>query len=551
MPVEKGNPIMQLDKIRLEEKNLFYQTYVNTPNKLSSFFDYGVTDEEFKRRVYDLKNREYNRDELADRIMTFMGEASSNVKVQQSLEKLKSPESVVVVGGQQAGVLTGPMYTLHKIISIILLAEQQEEKLGVPVVPVFWIAGEDHDILEVNHIYVEKDKKLKKLQLPTEALSKKMVSDEVISSDDFEKLLKDLVKSLGETKHTKELIHFLRTSYEENTTYTYWFSTIINTWFAEYGLLLMDAADTKVREVEVPFFHRLIDKTSDITSAVLRQQETLRSNGFNVTLEMNEDAANLFLYENQERELLSFKREEGVFTSNEKRYTKEELRQVAEVTPSKLSNNVVTRPLMQEYLLPTLAFVAGPGEVAYWGELQTAFHEVGFTMPPVVPRLHISWVDRRMEQSVRDLDLTIEEAISGEVSSKREQAFRALQDEGLLLQIENMKEVFAKEFASIEERIESKHKSLVPIMQKNKEYHYRQLDFLVNKSVKQVERDYSELLEKYDRLERMLHPFGGYQERIWNVTYFLNKYGVSIIPKLMEQPFEFNGDHYLLFMSGE
>ncbi|QPC46249.1 bacillithiol biosynthesis cysteine-adding enzyme BshC [Mangrovibacillus cuniculi] len=467
------------------------------------------------------------------------------------MEKLKKPDSVVVVGGQQAGILTGPMYTLHKIISIIVLARQQEEKLGIPVVPVFWIAGEDHDILEVNHLFVEKDKKLKKLQIAPNTLSKKMVSDEIISQDDFEKVLRDLVESLGETQHTKELVKFLRSSFKENNTYTEWFSTLINTWFADYGLLLIDAADSSIRALEVPFFHRLIDKSSEITNAVLDQQETLCASGYQKTLEIKEDATNLFLYEDQERELLSFDKDKAAFASSSKIYTKEELRQLVEIAPSKLSNNVVTRPLMQEFLLPTLAFIAGPGEVSYWGELQTAFHEVGFTMPPVVPRLHISWVDRRMEQSLRDLEMPIEQAISGEVSVKREKAFKALQDQELLHQIDHMKEMFDKEFAAIEERIQSKHTSLVPIMKKNKEYHYRQLDFLINKSVKQVERDHAELLERYNRLERMLHPFEGYQERIWNITYFLNKYGFSIIPKLMDQPFEFKGDHYLLLMSGE
>ena len=92
-------------------------------------------------------------------------------KSNQHLEELQD-NGVVVIGGQQAGILTGPMYSIHKAISVITLAKQQREKLGVPVIPVFWIAGEDHDIDEINHVYIERSRKLQKFVYPAKIENK-------------------------------------------------------------------------------------------------------------------------------------------------------------------------------------------------------------------------------------------------------------------------------------------------------------------------------------------------------------------------------------------
>ena len=96
------------------------------------------------------------RKELAECIEKYMERIPSSKEVKASLEKLKQENSAVIIGGQQAGILTGPLYSIHKVISIIALARQKEKELNIPIVPVFWIAGEDHDFQEVNHIYLEK-----------------------------------------------------------------------------------------------------------------------------------------------------------------------------------------------------------------------------------------------------------------------------------------------------------------------------------------------------------------------------------------------------------
>lgn len=123
-------------------------------------------------------------------------------KSRKHIEELKD-NGVVVIGGQQAGILTGPMYSIHKAISVIVLAKRQREIQGIPIIPVFWIAGEDHDIDEINHVYIEKSRKLQKLVFPERSKLKKIASETTFTKETMLAYLEEIFKSLPETSHTK------------------------------------------------------------------------------------------------------------------------------------------------------------------------------------------------------------------------------------------------------------------------------------------------------------------------------------------------------------
>ncbi len=143
---------MEMLNLSLPATNRFASSYLQQSADIQPFFHYRFNNlDEDQRRLAELKNRNFPRVEVANHIENYMKRFPSSAAVKHSIAKLKQNNSVVVIGGQQAGILTGPLYSIHKVISIIKLAEQKEKELDVPVVPVFWIAGEDHDFQEVNH----------------------------------------------------------------------------------------------------------------------------------------------------------------------------------------------------------------------------------------------------------------------------------------------------------------------------------------------------------------------------------------------------------------
>ncbi len=165
--------------------------------------------------------------------------------------------------------------------------------------------------------------------------------------------------------------------------------------------------------MEKDFFIRLIEGSKKITDSVLDQQRKLEDSGFNNTIEISENAANLFYYDEltKSRILLEYQPETDLFVgkSGDVQFTFNEMLQGSRGKASdQLSNNVVTRPIMQEWLFPTLAFIAGPGEIAYWSELKQAFEHFELKMPPIVPRLNITLLERSVETDLQELNLELE-----------------------------------------------------------------------------------------------------------------------------------------------
>ena len=162
-------------------------------------------------------------------------------EVKTSLEKLNKENSAVIIGGQQAGILTGPLYSIHKVISIITLARQKEKELNIPVVPVFWIAGEDHDFQEVNHIYLEKNGEIQKVILSRESRDKRMVSDIGLDKEICMTWVEEIIETFGETDHTNELLSFMREAVQESVTFVDFFAQLVMGLFKDDGLLVIDS----------------------------------------------------------------------------------------------------------------------------------------------------------------------------------------------------------------------------------------------------------------------------------------------------------------------
>lgn len=165
---------MEILNLTIPSANRFATDYINQESYMNNFFHYKYKDpSDFTKRLEELQIRNFPREELANYIENFMEQYPSSDAVKRSIEKLRQENSVVVLGGQQAGILTGPLYTIYKIISIVVLAREKEREFGIPVVPVFWIAGEDHDFLEINHVYISSNKKIEKWSFPERVIEKR------------------------------------------------------------------------------------------------------------------------------------------------------------------------------------------------------------------------------------------------------------------------------------------------------------------------------------------------------------------------------------------
>jgi bacillithiol synthase len=544
---------MEIFNLSLPATNRFASNYLKQTDDIQPFFHYRFEQSSSDMdRLTELQNRFFPREEVAQHIEEFMGPFPSSPSVKKSIEKLKQSNSVVVIGGQQAGILTGPLYTLHKVISIIKLAEEKERKWNVPVVPVFWIAGEDHDFQEVNHLFIPTEQKVNKQTYPEKVLRKKMVTDIELNKEVCLSWAENLIENFGETNYTIDLLQFIRKQIGNSTTFVEFFANIIMELFKDYGLLIVDSGNTGLRKLEKDLLIQQIHHHDSITYLLNEQQKKISEKGYPITIETNEQAANLFYYDQrlQERVLLEFDRQTDCFVGKNGilSFSKEELIEMARNEPGKLSNNVVTRPLTQEWLFPTIAFIAGPGEISYWAELKLVFEHFGIKMPPIVPRLNITLVDRSIETDLRDLNLSIENVLSRGTGNEREQFLESIKDTEIEKLFATTVNQLMEQYQLIEDKTEKLDKGLLPLLKKNESILINQIDFMKTKLEESIKQKHNVILTKFNRIDLALRPDGFPQERIWNMFYFLNLYGFCLIDDLMDLPYVFDGSHKIVKM---
>ena len=166
-----------------------------------------LTEDAFKQRVQDLREREFFRQDLVAHLLEYNTKLQAGEATIQNVKALGDEDTYVVIAGQQAGLLTGPLYTIHKIISVLQLAKEKEESLGVKVVPVFWIAGEDHDMDEINHTFVTKNKNKKTIF--HDRNPKRRVLQSLSFLEDCRKWIEEIFKTYPETNFTKDVLQFI------------------------------------------------------------------------------------------------------------------------------------------------------------------------------------------------------------------------------------------------------------------------------------------------------------------------------------------------------
>lgn len=542
---------MEIINLSLPATNRFASDYLKQSEEILPFFHYRYNQlSDDLKRLAELKNRSFPRAEMARHIEKYMERFPSSPAVHQSIEKLKKDNSVVVIGGQQAGIFTGPLYTVHKIISVIKLAAEKEKELHVPVVPVFWIAGEDHDYQEVNHVYIPVEHRAQKSNYPMKVLQKKMVTDICLDKEVALEWASDLIGSFGETSHTKTLLHFVKEQLEKSVTFVDFFANIIMELFKDSGLLIVDSGDEKLRLLEKEILKRQILHHESITHALLEQQRQIRDKGYPNTIDANDQAVNLFYCDEKrnERILLTFDHENSRFCARNGviSFSKEDLYEIADNEPVKLSNNVVTRPLTQEWLFPTIAFIAGPGEIAYWAELKQVFEHFDIKLPPIVPRLNITLLDSSLETDLAELNLSLKTVLSKGAKEEKEKFIASVKDKEAARLFTSLIEQVESHYRNIEEKTAELDRGLLPLVKKNEKLILKQIDFMETKLEESVKYKHQVILNKYARVELALRPNGQPQERVWNLFYYLNQHGLNLINDLMELSYPFDGNHKII-----
>ncbi len=538
---------MQIHSTSLQQKNELIQRYKLHDEQVMKFFDYKPFASR-KQRLLDLKSRKFNRKSLREALYDMNQSWKAPEKTMNNIDKLLDEQSVVVVGGQQAGLLTGPLYTVNKIISILIYSQQQEEKLNIPVIPVFWIAGEDHDFDEINHIYVEQTDHVKKHILKQHEIYKRSISHIDMNKEQVMQWINEALLTLGETTHTKNISEKLVECLQDSQTFVDFFARCIFELFPREGIVLLDAAHPSIRQLESPMFQQLIHEQPSISQEVFRATEQLRQQGYLLSLEVEQDDAHLFYHdEHNERILLKKKGAQWIGKNDEVQFSEKEMLSLANQSPEKLSNNVVTRPLMQEFLLPTLAFIGGHGEISYWATLKNAFHQCQMKMPPVIPRLSITYITNKTNKWLERLSIEPITVLNHELKHIKMNWILSQQQAPIQQAIDQLKKDIAKSHEPLQRYAANISPDMKVLAQNNMVQIEKKLTYLEKRLVNQMNHKYEVQLNCYDNVERCLNPNGQLQERVWSPLQMINENSIDFIEQLFTHKFSFEDDHYFIY----
>lgn len=489
-----------------------------------------------------------DRSLLTQCLRQFNATYNPHPEVEQSLKRLEQPGTTVIAGGQQSGLFSGPLLVIYKAASIIKSAAEASKLLGRAVVPVFWIAGEDHDWDEVSHSYIlSTDLQLKRIRISKNQEKRLPVSMTQVSSEEWERAIIELEQLLPGTEFRSGIMELLHRSAEDSASLSQCFARLMGHWFGKYGLILLDSADPNLRKLEIPVFEQMIGRNDELEAAYHESLRDMTSLGFTPQAEVAEGGANLFYIDEEERRLL-FKRD-GKFTDRKGNITfqKDELLKVLHEHPERFSNNVLTRPLMQDCLLPVLGAVLGHGEIAYWGLTRRAFQQLGLRMPILIARESFTIIEGTVQKHMDKYELDWEDvADAGRLHAIRN-AWLTKQDAVQIdSRFDEVRSTFGSLYDPLIEQLGTIQNGLIKLGTANKEKIFDQIEYLRSRAKDALEKSNEAGLRHFDRIEMSLLPGQKLQERVFNIFYYLNRYGPDLIDRLMEIPYDRAGSHRII-----
>ncbi|KIX91003.1 hypothetical protein TP70_04595 [Staphylococcus microti] len=535
---------MECLNITMNESDSFIKDYTNHNAQILQFYTYDPNQtESYDRRMAHQNNG--REAVVADVIRDYMSDLMLTDTQKENIKAL-SEGAKVVIGGQQAGLFTGPLYTFHKILSILTKADALSAEYNQPVVPVFWIAGEDHDFDEVNHTYAMNQRvgQLNKVKYHTMTPPETTVSRYTPDKEALRDVLAQFFASLPETPHSKTLFDEVERIIEQSETWVDCFKHIVQRCFGAQGILLIDAQHASLRKLEKPLFEQLIQRHNDVDHAFRDVQRQTTEAGLAQMIQTDTNV-HLFLHEEGQRQLLTF--ENGVFklSKSGRTYTETELLSLVEAEPERFSNNVVTRPLMQEWVFNTVAFIGGPSEIKYWAELRDVFKLFDVQMPIVLPRMRITYVSAQTEKLLNQYELTLEEVMVSGVDSARQRFVRAQASDVVLEQIEEMLHKQQAFYETLTEEMSDTEDNR-NLLKKNHGIQMYQYSYLKNRYLNNIARENAISMRHFKVLGETLHPMGGLQERVWNPLQLLNENGLDMYASTTFPPLRYTFDQIIV-----
>lgn len=332
--------------------------------------------------------------------------------------------ALTVVTGQQVGLFGGPLFSIFKALTAIKLAEQATAA-GVDCVPVFWLATEDHDLAEVNHVSLYSPQGAPE-RITAESRG---IADAPVGAIKFGAEIEAVVERAASLLGDSEVTTWLRESYRPEGTLATGFARLFTRLFADWGVILLDPADREFHRVTQPLLRAAIEIAPALDEALLARGKALEAAGYHQQVKVTAASTLLFEVKNGARTVVRRKANGATsaeFQAGDERLSERQLLDRIEAAPENFNPNVLFRPVVQDYLLPTLAYTGGAAEVAYFAQVAVVYEKLLGRVTPVLPRFSATLVEPKAERILTRYRLQLQDLFHGPDKVREAIAARSL-----------------------------------------------------------------------------------------------------------------------------
>ena len=480
-----------------------------------------------------------DRDVIADLLLEQNRAWNAGEAALENIERLRNGARAVVTG-QQVGILGGPLLTLAKAATAVRKAQVATEA-GVPHVPVFWMATQDHDLDEVNQATLLGKRTVETLRAEITGHRLQPVGG-IVLGEEIEPLLAQAEDLLSYAPITETL----RECYAPGHTLGSAFARLMAYLFREQGLIVIDSSSRGFHAQGREVFRAAIERADDLEAALLERTHQLEADGYHAQVLVNEDASLLFLI-TEEGQRLPLRRKDGEWKAGARTYTNDDLLAILESEPERISPNALLRPLFQDTLLPTSAYIGGPAEIAYFAQCEVLYRRILGAMTPVLPRLSITLIEPEIADVMAQHELSLEDAMQSPNDLAQKLAARAMPIEG------------KRKIAAAGNALDEELKILQEWMQKTDESLGKSAEVAASKMRYQMNRlrrlatnfqlqKETHLQKHADVVVNHLFPHGTPQERLLNGVWFVAKYGDGLAQVLVDNAEQECPGHRVLYL---
>ena len=550
-PEESGLRVETLPFDRVPHQSRLFLDYLKDPVALRKFYPSAIRfHHELQARVPEvLAAHQSDRNRVADALEAMNRRWGAGQETLANIELLRDSDCIAVVSGQQAGLFTGPLYTIYKALSAVKLAGCLQQR-NTKAVPVFWIAAEDHDFAEVALAeFIGRDCQLKQVDVRADMHPEGQPVGHVKLDQSIEHVIDQLFELLPASEFAADMKTLVQKAWQPGRGYVESFATMMTSLLGRHGLIFLNPLDSELKRVAAPLYSDAAQRAPEIAIAVEQRSRELENSGYHAQVLATSNSFPLFIHDDTGARHALTRDENGKYRTkeDETEYTVDELAAMARETPERFSPNVTLRAVVQDYLLPTIAYCGGSAEIAYFAQTAEVYRLLDRPATPILPRSSLTMIERHTGRVLERYDLTLADFFEG-----LEPVIKRVVEEhlgaGTAKLFSDAEQNVNNELDRLRDELESVDPTLASALDTGRKKINYQLDGLRTRFVRaQMARDeaaHRQLQRAFDQL----YPNKDLQERHINITSLLSRHGTYVIEWIFNAINLSSNDHQVVYL---